>query len=205
MKEDNFYNNHLKKFIRLDLTKINFESFLGLGFESILVAVVAGVIFGFLIGAYPFFVSLLPILPSTNLILFIGFGVPLTGTTHYEPRLGILSSAVMLIVARYAQLLLGLAMFTQDFFILAGAWTIAQIFLIGYLPGKIIPTSESLGYLFRGLSKVTLLYAAAEYFVWTISKGTSLNAEVLLVFPAVSVLLLLIMELCLQTEEQHQN
>jgi hypothetical protein len=109
MKEDNFYNNHLKKFIRLDLTKINFESFLGLGFESILVAVVAGVIFGFLIGAYPFFVSLLPILPSTNLILFIGFGVPLTGTTHYEPRLGILSSAVMLIVARYAQLLLGLA------------------------------------------------------------------------------------------------
>jgi hypothetical protein len=140
---------------------------------------------------YSALITIFPILPSANIILFIAFGIPITGSTHYDPRLGVVSSAVILISARSAQLLFGIAPYTQEFLILAGVWSITQVFLIGYLPGKLIPTSENLRYLFKGLLKVTLLYTATEYIISTIAKSAFLDSQSMLVFPFYSIPLLL--------------
>ncbi|MFQ5800898.1 MAG: hypothetical protein ACE5HH_04170, partial [Candidatus Hydrothermarchaeales archaeon] len=134
----------------------------------------------------------LPFLPATNLFLFIAYGVPLTGSTHYNPRLGVLSSTVLLVTARATQILFGLAPYTQEFLVLAGVWGVTQIFLIGYLPGKIIPTSENLGYLFKGLAKVAMIYAGAEYVIWAVGRGLLFSSTTLLVFPLLSIPLLVI-------------
>jgi hypothetical protein len=192
MQEEGFRESNWKKFINVDSSLFTYESFLGLGFESVFVAVIAGIFFGFIIGMYPTFIALAPFLPSTNLFLFIAFGVPLTGSTHYDPRLGMLSGATLILTSRAAQLLLGLAPYTPEFLVLAGVWSITQVFLIGYLPGKIIPTSENLGYLFKGLLKVAVLYAAAEYVIWTVGRGLLLPTTALLVFPPYSIPLLAI-------------
>lgn len=191
MREESIQKNWLKRFLKLDLEGFNYESFLGMGFESVFIAVIAGIFFGFAVGMYPALITIFPILPSANIILFIAFGIPITGSTHYDPRLGVVSSAVILISARSAQLLFGIAPYTQEFLILAGVWSITQVFLIGYLPGKLIPTSENLRYLFKGLLKVTLLYTATEYIISTIAKSAFLDSQSMLVFPFYSIPLLL--------------
>jgi hypothetical protein len=169
-----------------------YESFLGLGFESVFINVIAGIVFGFLIGIYPLFVSILPYFPNLNLFLFVAYGIPLTGSTHYTPRLGVLSSVMLLFTARTTQLLFGVAPNSQGFFMLAGLWSAAQVFLIGYLPGKIIPTSENLKYLFNGMAKVTLLYAFFEYAVYVLARKVFLPPSTILVFPFYSIPLLII-------------
>ncbi len=178
--------------LKLDLSFLEYESFLGLGFESVFVAVVAGVLFGFLVGAYPLFALMLPFLPKTNLFLFMAYGVPITGSTHYSPKLGLLSITTIMISTRASQMILGLAPAKEEFFIIAGMWSAVLIFLIGYLPGKIIPTSENFGYLFKGLIKITALYAVAEHIIWALSRGVLLPTEEILVFPYHSIPLILI-------------
>ena len=192
MLEEGYAQKFSKRFIDVK-TSLNYESFLGLGVESVFVAATAGICFGFLVGIYPMFTSLIPFLPTANILLFIAYGVPLTGSTHYDPRLGMLSSMVLLITARAAQLLFGIAPYTQEFLVLAGVWSITQVFLIGYIPGKIISTSENLKYLFKGLLKVTILYAVAEQVIWFLAKGALLSTEAVLVFPLYSIPLLAIL------------
>ncbi|RMF90818.1 MAG: hypothetical protein D6733_02850 [Methanobacteriota archaeon] len=191
MEEEGLEKSTFRRFIRIDPSIFTYESFLGLGFESVFIAVIAGVFFGFIVAMYPAFRALLPFLPSTNIFLFIAFGVPLTGSAHFDPRLGMLSSSVILLTARSAQLLLGIAPYTQEFLVLAGIWSITLIFLIGYLPGKLIPTSESLGMLFRGMVRIALLYAVAEEILWGLAEGAHLQPQALLIFPVQSVLLLI--------------
>ena len=192
MSEEGVEERLKKRLVNLDLPDINFESFLGLGIESVIIAVIAGTIFGFATGIYPIIARFIPFLPSTNILLFFAFAVPLTGSTHFEPRLGVLSSSIILIVAHATQLNFGLTILTQEFFVLAGVWSITQIFLIGYLPGKIISTSESLGLLFKGIFKITLLYSAAEYIVWFIGGRLLLSTDLLLTFPLYSIPLLMV-------------
>ncbi|MFV2040776.1 MAG: hypothetical protein ACC644_02175, partial [Candidatus Hydrothermarchaeales archaeon] len=171
----------------MNLPEINSESFLGLGLESVVIAIVAGTIFGFATGVYPFIAGFIPFLPTTNILLFFAFAVPLTGSTHFEPRLGVISSSIILFVARGTQLHFGLVQPTQEFFVLAGVWSITQIFLIGYLPGKIISTSESFSLLFKGVFKITFLYSAVEYVVWLIGAQLFLPTDLLLTFPLFSI------------------
>jgi len=192
MDEDTVHRNMVRKFFRIDASFFRAESFLGLGFESVFVAVFAGLIFGFLIGIYPTITSIFPFLPTTNLFLFIAFGIPLTGSTHFDPHLGMLSSTVMLGAARAAQILFGIAPASQEFLVLAGVWSITQVFLIGYLPGKLIQTSEDLEFLFKGMVKVTVLYAVAEEVIWAIGTEASLSTVSLLTFPVLSIPLLLV-------------
>jgi hypothetical protein len=191
LRGETIQKNRLKRFFKLGLEGFKYESFLGMGFESIFISVTAGIFFGFAVGIYPALITIFPILPSANIILFIAFGIPITGAAHYDPRLGVVSSVVILLSARSAQLLFGIAPYTQEFLILAGGWSITQVFLIGYLPGNLIPTSENLGYLFKGLFKVTLLYTAAEYIVLTLAKSSLLDPQSMLVFPFYSIPLLL--------------
>jgi hypothetical protein len=192
MEENRAQESLIKRLIQLDLPEINYESFLGLGFESVIIGVTAGLIFGAMVGSYPLIASFFPFLPASNLILFIAIGVPLTGSTHYDPRLGVLSSAVLFGSARATQLLFGLAPFTREFLLLAGVWSIAQVFFIGYLPGKLIPTSENLRYLLKGMFKVSLLYGAAEYIVWTAGKDLLIPSSALLTFPLISIPLIIL-------------
>jgi hypothetical protein len=174
------------------MRSLKFESIFDLGFEPVMMGVVGGLFFGFLVGVYPFFISVMPFLPATNVILFIAFSVPLIGSTHYDPKLGVLAGAVLLITARASQLLFGYAHYSQGFFVLAGVWTITQIFLLGYLSGRIIQTSENLGYLFKGLFKVTILYSIVEYAIWKVGKEALLTPGELLAFPIYSIPLLII-------------
>jgi hypothetical protein len=192
MKEEGAQESLKKRLVYLNLPKINYESFLGLGFESVFVGVTAGLIFGVIVGAYPLIASLFAFLPASNLMLFIAIGVPLTGSTHYDPRLGALSSTALFGSARATQLFFGLAPVTQEFLLLAGVWSIAQVFFIGYLPGKLISTSENLRYLSKGMLKVSLLYGAAEYVVWTAGKEFLLPTTVLLTFPLISIPLIVL-------------
>ena len=192
MSEEGVQESLKKRLVNLDLPGFNFDSFLGLGFESVLIAVVAGTVFGFLTGVYPDIAGVIPFLPATNILLFIAFAVPLTGSTHYEPRLGVISSSILLFAAHGTQLHFGLAEPTQNFILLAGLWSITQIFLIGYLPGKIISTSESLNLLVRGVFKITILYSVAEYIVGLIGARLMLSSDILLSFPIYSIPLLLL-------------
>lgn len=192
MSEEAVDENYLKKYLRIDSKILSYDSFLGLGFESVFVGVIGGVLFGFLIGFYPFIKTLISFLPDTNLLLFIAFGVPLTGSTHFDPRLGFLSGTVMLLTARSTQILFGLMPLTQEVLLLAGLWSVSQIFLIGYLPGRIISTSENLGYLFKGLLKISLVYALAEYLIWNLAISSGLPVASLMVYPVYSLFLLTI-------------
>jgi len=175
----------------IDPSFFSYDSFLGLGFESVFIGVIAGLFFGFLVGIYPAIAALIPFLPATNILLFISYGVPLTGSTHFDPRLGVLSSTVLLASARAAQMLFGIAPAMQEFLVLAGVWSITQVFLIGYLPGKLISTSENLRYLFKGIAKVSLLYTASEGVIWALSRATPVSASMLLIYPIASIPLLL--------------
>jgi hypothetical protein len=192
MESESAQEDFFKKLLNLKTTVFNYEQFLGLGFESVFIGLIGGVFFGFIVGMYPAFTSLLPFLPHTNLFLFIAFGVPITASTHYDPRLGVLSSGVLLLTARSSQLLFGIVPATQEFLVLAGVWSITQIFLIGYLPGKIIPTSENLKDLFKGMLKVTILYSFAEQIIWGLARGALLSPEAILTFPIYSLPLLAI-------------
>jgi hypothetical protein len=192
MGEDSTQESLIKRLIQLDLPEIKYESFLGLGFESVVIGVTAGLIFGAMVGSYPLIASFFPFFPASNLILFIAIGVPLTGSTHYDPKLGVLSSTVLFVSARATQLGFGLAPYTLEFLLLAGIWSIAQVFFIGYLPGKLIPTSENLKYLFKGMLKVSLLYGAAEYMVWIAGKDLLLHSSALLTFPLISIPLIIL-------------
>jgi hypothetical protein len=193
MEGERSHEYFFKKLLNFKATFLNYDSFLGLGFESVFIGLIGGVFFGFIVGMYPAFTSLLPFLPNTNLFLFIAFGVPITASTHYDPRLGVLSSGVLLLTARSSQLLFGIVPPTQEFLVLAGVWSLTQIFLIGYLPGKIIPTSENLKALFKGMLEVTLLYALAEQIIWALSRGAFLSPEAILTFPIYSMPLLAIL------------
>jgi hypothetical protein len=180
------------KKLNFNLNLSKYHSFLGLGFESILISVVGGIIFGFLVGMYPLFSTIIPFLPSPNILLFVAYAIPLTGSTHYDQRLGFLSSAFVLVTARAVQLLFEIAPYTGEYLLLAGIWSMTVIFLIGYLPGSLIATSENLWYLFKGLLKVSLIYSVAEYLVWMVGREIHLTQEALLVFPLYSIPLLLV-------------
>ncbi len=188
MKEENASKFNMK----LNFTGLDYDSFLGLGFESIFIGLIGGVIFGFIAGMYPLFTSALPFLPASNFFLFIAFGIPLTGSTHYDPRLGVISSTALLLSAHFSQFIFGLAPTTQEFFILAGIWSMTQIFIIGYLPGRLIPTSESISFLFKGLAKISILYTAVEYLIWEIGQDLSFTTGQLLLAPLISLPLLLV-------------
>jgi hypothetical protein len=194
MQEDTFQKYWIKRATRIRSSFFNYDSFLDLGFESVFIALTAGIIFGFLVGAYPALGSVFPVLPSTNLLLFFAFAVPLTGSTHYNPRLGLISAGMLLFTTRATQILLGIAPFNPEFILLAGFWSVAQIFLIGYIPGRIIVTSENISILFKGLLKVALLYGLVEYAVWTwtVSTGSIISPAILLVFPLISIPLIAI-------------
>ncbi len=192
MSEEAVEENPLKRYFRFDSKLLSYDSFLGLGFESVFVAVIGGVLFGFLIGFYPLIKAVISFLPDTNLMLFIAFGVPLTGSTHFDPRLGFLSSTIMLLTARSTQMLFGLIPLTQEALLLAGIWSVAQIFLIGYLPGRIISTSENIGYLFKGLLKISIIYALGEYIILTLAIGSGVPVSSMMVYPVYSLFLLTI-------------
>jgi hypothetical protein len=192
MPDESTPQNLWRRFADLNMPSLNFESILDLGFESLLLGIVGGLFFGFLIGIYPFFFSIMPFLPTTNILLFVAFSVPLIGSTHYDPKLGVLSGAVLLITARASQLLFGYAPYSQEFLVIAGVWAITQIFLIGYLSGRIIITSENFGYLFKGLFKVTIVYSIVEYAIWILGREALLTPGELLVFPIYSIPLLTI-------------
>lgn len=162
-----------------------YESFLGFGLEAFVIGIVAALTFGAAVGAashlYP---------PAVIALLFVAYAVPLTGSTHYDPRLGTLTSAVFIATLRAFQLHLGIAPASDAFFKLALMWGIAQVFLIGYLPGKIIPTSEHLGFLAKGMTGIAVLYGASEYFVWLKATELGLSNTAILAFPIWSFFLL---------------
>ncbi len=172
-------------FKRLDIHLFTYESFLGFGFEAFIIGAIAAVTFGAVVG----FTSLInPLLVA--ILLFVAFAVPLTGSTHYDPRLGTLTSAIFITSLRATQVYLGVAPATEAFLQLALIWGIVQVFLIGYLPGKIIPTSEHLGFLTKGLTGIAVLYGASEYFVWNKATELGLSGDVILAYPVWSVFLI---------------
>jgi hypothetical protein len=90
------------------------------------------------------------------------------------------------------QFFLGILPFNNDTYFLIFLWSIIQIILIGYLPGKIISTSENLRDLFKGMIKVALVYSSLEYIIYSnISISNNLGSMILL-FPLVSFPLLVI-------------
>lgn len=164
----------------------NYDSFLDVGFESVAIGIVAALTFGVAVGAY----SLVPFLPATNLLLFIAFAVPLTGSTHYDSKLGTLTFTVFIASVRATQLLTGIAPATMEFLKLALVWGIVQVFLIGFLPGKVILTSEHLGFLTKGLAGIAVLYASAEYLVWSNASALGISESAILAFPLLSFFLI---------------
>jgi len=184
------FSDLTKRYFKLDL-KINLDDFLGLGFEPVFVAIIGGIVLGFLTAMYPMILGLLPFLPSTNLLLFASFGIPLTASTHFDSRLGFISIAFMMLTARMAQIVFGAAQGSEAFILLVGVWSITVIFLIGYLPGQIIETSENLRMLFKGITKITVLYAVAEILTWTVARNAGVSTNALYLFPLASIPLLL--------------
>jgi len=172
-------------FKRFDFHLFTYESFLGFGFESFVIGAIAAVAFGVVIGVTS---SINPLLVA--ILLFVAFAVPLTGSTHYDPRLGTLTSVTFITSLRATQVYLGVAPATVAFLQLAGIWGLIQVFLIGYLPGKIIPTSEHLGFLTKGLAGIAVLYGASEYFVWTKAMELGLSSNVILAYPVWSIFLI---------------
>ncbi len=169
---------------RVDTRLISYESFLGFGFEGFVIGVIAALAFGTAVGATT---ALNPII--AGIFLFVAYAVPLTGSTHYDPRLGTFTAAIFLAALRAAQLYLGVAPATYDFIKLALILGVLQVFLIGYLPGKLIPTSEHLGFLAKGMTGIAVLYSASEYFVW--QRATELGfASVMLAYPVWSFFLI---------------
>lgn len=170
---------------RFDFHIFTYESFLGFGFESFIIGVVAAITFGTLTGLVSIFN------PYAMLVLFfIAFGVPLTGSTHYNPRLGTFTFATFIIALRATQMYLGVAPDTSAFIRLAMLWGLIQVLLIGYLPGKIIPTSEHIGFLAKGMTVVALLYGTAEYFIWHKAMEVGISANAILVYPVWSFFLI---------------
>ncbi len=172
-------------FKRFDFHFFTYESFMGFGFEAFVIGVVAAIFFGTVIGVTSLFSPLLVLI-----LLFVGFGVPLTGSTHYDSRLGILTSATFITTMRTTQLYLGIAPATEVFIKLAILWGIIQIFLIGYLPGKIISTSEHLGFLTKGMIGVALLYGASEFLVFQKATELGISGDIILAYPILSFFML---------------
>lgn len=161
------------------------------GEEGVIVGIAGGVIFGVIAALYSFLQQRFSFIPETNVLLFILFGALLTASVHYAARLGLLVGAVFFATIRLAQIILGVAPLSAGFLKLAVVWSILQIILIGYVPGKIILTSESLWLMVRGLTAVSLLYSAAEYLIKTLAIkagiASNITAGVLLVFPFISI------------------
>ncbi|MFQ5815171.1 MAG: hypothetical protein ACE5G7_01585, partial [Candidatus Hydrothermarchaeaceae archaeon] len=172
-------------FKRFDLHLFTYESFLGFGFEAFLIGVIAAVTFGTLVGVVSIFNPL-----AMTILLFVAFAVPLTGSTHYDPRLGTLTFAIFMTTLRAVQVYLGTAPATGAFIQLAIIWGLLQVLLIGYLPGKIIPTSEHLGFLVKGMTGIAILYGAGEYFVWHKAMELGLSGDVILAYPIWSFFLI---------------
>jgi hypothetical protein len=159
---------------------------LGIGFESVVINTVAGIFSGLLVIFYSLFTPLFPSLFQTNIILFVVYGIPLTGSTHYTPRLGLLSALTIIFTIRLGQFFLGILPFNNESYFLIFLWSIISIILIGYLPGKIISTSENFRDLFKGMIKVALVYSSLEYIIYSnFSEATILGSTILL-FPLVS-------------------
>ncbi len=168
-----------------DFHLFSYESFLGFGVETFLIGTIAAITFGTMVGMTTIFSPL-----AVAILLFVAFAVPLTGSTHYDPRLGTLTAAVFITSLRGTQVYLGAAPATEAFLQLAIIWGIVQVILIGYLPGKIIPTSEHLGFLTKGMTGIALLYGASEYFVWQKATEIGLSSDVILTYPIWSIFLI---------------
>jgi len=168
--------------------------FIDVGEEGVIVGIAGGVLFGAVIALYSFLQQRFSFIPETNVLLFILFGAVLTASVHYAARLGLLVGAVFFTTIRLLQIVLGIVPLSGGLLKLAVVWSILQIILIGYVPGKIILTSESLWLMVRGLGFISLFYSAAEYVIRTIAVSAGINpssvATVLLVFPFASVPLL---------------
>lgn len=162
---------------RYEIYPFSYEYFLGIGIDGLAVAVLAGVFFGAVSSFFP-------------LLLFIAFGVSLTGSTHYHPRLGLISTSILLASLRLSQMLAGVAP-SRDFYALAMLWSAIQIYIIGYLPGKIIKTSENLKMLFSGMLVVAGLYAVGEQFMVLFATRLNLSAAQLFLFPGLSLVMVL--------------
>lgn len=164
------------------------------GEEGVIVGIAGGALFGAATALYSFLQQRFSFIPETNVLLFVLFGAVLTASVHYAARLGLLVGAVFFTTVRVAQILLGVLPLSADFLMLVIVWSILQVMLIGYIPGKIILTSESLWLMVRGLSFVSLFYSAAEYIIKTVAVNAGINpasaATVLLVFPFASIPLL---------------
>lgn len=163
---------------KYEIYPFSYEYFLGIGVDGFAVAVIAGMVFGAASAFFP-------------LLLFAAFGVSLTGSTHYHPRLGLISASILLASLRLSQMLAGMVAPSRDFFALAAIWGLVQIYIIGYLPGKIITTSENLKMLFSGMLVVSGLYAVGEQFMVLFAAKLSLPAAQLLLFPGISLLMVL--------------
>jgi len=168
--------------------------FIDVGEEGVIVGFAGGLIFGIAAAFYSLLQQKLSFIPGTNILLFLLFGAILTASVHYAARLGLFVGAVFFTALRAAQIVLGVLPRSGELLGLAVLWSILQIILIGYVPGKIILTSESLWLMVRGLSLISLFYSAAEYIIKTIAVNAGINpssaATVLLVFPFASIPLL---------------
>lgn len=168
----------LKKY---EIYPFSYEYFLGIGVDGLSVAFIAALFFAVLIYLYP---------P----LIFIAFATPLTGSAHYHPRLGLMSAAIMIGFLRGIQLISGTFPASYVFYMILALWSIAQIYIIGYFPGKIIKTSESFRILMKGMVIVAILYSLSEYAIHIVSKiffGSEV-ASVLYLFPRISFPMLLI-------------
>ncbi len=174
---------------RFDPHVLTYDSFFGVGFESFAVGVAAALTFGLAVGLYP----LIPLVPEVNLLLFVAFGVSITGSTHYDPKLGVMTSSLLLATARVVQMLTGSAPASLEFLGLALLWGAVQVFLIGFLPGKLISTCEHPGLLAKGLAGIAVLYGSAEYFMGSKAAAFGISSQAMLTFPIASFFLLVLL------------
>jgi|GEM_PF-2686236 len=163
---------------KYEIYPFSYEYFLGIGIDGLAVAFLAGMVFGTASAFFP-------------LLLFIAFGVSLTGSTHYHPRLGLISASIILASLRISQVLTGAVLPSNDFFVLALIWSLIQIYIMGYLPGKLISTSESIKMLFSGMLVVAGLYAVGEGFIGLFAEKLGIAAGQLLLFPGLSFFMIL--------------
>ncbi len=171
---------------RFDTRLFTYDSFFDVGFESFAVGVAAAVAFGLAVGLYP----LLPHMPGINLLLFVAFAVPLTGSTHYDAKLGVMTSGLLLATARAAQIITGSIPMSTEFLGLALIWGAAQVFLIGFLPGKLISTCENPRLLTKGLLGVAAIYGVIEYLVGSRAAVLGISGDAMLTFPILSFFLI---------------
>jgi len=163
---------------RYEIYPFSYEYFLGIGVDGLAVAFLAGMVFGTVSAFFP-------------LLLFIAFGVSLTGSAHYHPRLGLISASIIFASLRISQVLTGAVLPGTDFFVLALIWGLIQIYIIGYLPGKLISTSESMKMLFSGMLVVAGLYAVGEGVIVQFAEKLGIVTGQLLLFPGLSFFMIL--------------